>query len=149
MLGGMNAHEWIVSVCGNDSNREIARKAKLSDATLSRQISKDALTFDVVIAIARGYDTSVISALVANGYVTPAEASIDSLDSALQTATDEQLVEEVHRRIVRGSDAYNGPITSTRPRHLRAVENVDGSEDTRRVAKAKSPDRGTDEGGEA
>lgn len=146
----MNAHAWIVSVCGNDSNREIARKARLSDATLSRQISKDALTFDVVIAIARGYDTSVISALVANGYVTPEEASIDSIESALQTATDAQLVEEVQRRIIRGSDAYNGPITGSRPRHLRAVENVDGQEETaRRVAKKKSRDRGEDDGGGA
>lgn len=119
----MNALQWIKTVAGNDTLREIARRSKLSDATLSRQLSKDALTFDVVISIARGYDTSVIAGLVATGFITEAEASIDSTGAALQAATDDQLVDEVYRRILRGSDAYDGAITRPR-RHLSAVTDV-------------------------
>lgn len=129
MLAIVNAHEWIQTVAGNDTNREIARRSQLSDATLSRQISKNALTFDVVIAVARGYETSVVAALVATGFITAAEAAIDSTESALQVARDEQLVDEVYRRIQRGSSTYDAPVSLPKKRHLAAVSNVGAEHD--------------------
>ena len=125
----MNAHEWIKTVAGNDTNREIARRSQLSDATLSRQISRNALTFDIVLAVARGYGVSVISALVATGFITDEEASITSTAAALQAADDEQLIEEVYRRIQRGSTAYEEPVSAPRKRHLSAVPGVGGADE--------------------
>lgn len=125
----MNAYQWIKNVAGNDTNREIARRSQLSDATLSRQISKNALTFDVVLAIARGYRVSVIAALVATGFISDAEASITSTETALQAAADEQLIEEVYRRIQRGSTAYDEGVSTPPKRHLNAVPSVGTSVD--------------------
>ena len=56
-----NAHDWLRATCGDDSFREIARRANLSDSIISRQLAGGSFTFDVTTSIAREYVTSVIA----------------------------------------------------------------------------------------
>lgn len=94
-----NTYEWFKTTTRGDSIRGAAEVARVSNATLTRQLNNQQLSFDMAIAVARAYDSSVLAALVANGHITSSEAGVDAADTALQAASDEQLVAEVERRI--------------------------------------------------
>ena len=124
-----NAYTWLKATCGDDSFREIARRAGLSDSIVSRQLSSGAFSYDVAIAIAREYRTSPVAALVSNGHLTEQEAGIESVTSALQAATDEQLVVEIGRRldVAPSSLLWDAPVSEA----VEHAENVTRMEDHR------------------
>lgn len=94
----MTPHEWLKSIGATDSLRDIATRAGLSHATLSRQIGDGRFLMDTTLRLARAFGVSPVAALVSNGHLTPEEATFDSATS-LQTATDAELVMEVARRL--------------------------------------------------
>jgi len=136
-------HTWLKATCGDDSYREIARRAGLSDSIISRQIRDlGALTFEVAAGIARAYDSPVLGALLANGLINLAEAGADTIEASLNSASDEQLVLEIARRldIATGSTIFDRPIGEATERahnvtHLHERRNVPGSDqDSQEVA---------------
>lgn len=91
--------QWIDEVRGNDSLRGAARKAGITSAKLIRQVNDDLLTFETVRDIARAYGRSVVSDLIRLGHLTPEDAGAEGLERVLRTASDEELVIEIARRL--------------------------------------------------
>lgn len=105
----MDAHtRWFNRVTGGASGRSAGAAADVSSATLNRQLARGALTPDMVIAIARGYGRSPVTALVETGYLTFDEAHhLDVVDSA-RLLSDQQLVRELARRVDDNEAAWQG-----------------------------------------
>lgn len=96
----MNASmQWIDEVRGPDSIREVARRVGMNQGTLNRQINLDQLTFETVRDVCRAYERPLIPALIATGHITHEDAGIDRAEAALQSASEQQLVDEVGRRL--------------------------------------------------
>ncbi len=144
--------KWLDAVRGDDSVRELARRIGSTHATLYRQASGGQLTFEVVRAISREYGRSTIGDLVATGLLSASEAGADDLEIALQTATDEQLVIEIARRleVTDLGSLFDKPVSEAVAEakvHQFPIRNVPAPvEDERAVAKKKSRDPGGDEG---
>lgn len=105
--------KWVDEVRGTDSLREVARRARVHQATLNRQINLDQLTFEMVRDIARAYDRPVLADLIATGHLAAADAGVGDIDTALRAASDEQVVVEVGRRlgVVELSPLFDAPIS--------------------------------------
>lgn len=99
----MTITEWIASIVGTDSDREISRKTGIPQPTLSRQ-RKSGFAPATVVAIARGYGESPIRGLIAVGLLREDDVPAAEMARALRLASDEDLVAEVLERIKRGSD---------------------------------------------
>jgi transcriptional regulator with XRE-family HTH domain len=105
----MSASKWVERVSGGDSGRQVAARAGIVQATLSRQLLNDNLTPENVVAIARAYKVPVLEGLVAIGLIRESDIASMSAREALRGATDEDLTAEVLRRIREGSAA--APLT--------------------------------------
>ncbi len=103
--------KWIDEVRGTDSIREVARKARMNQGTLNRQINLDQIAFETVRAVARAYDLPVVPALIATGHLSREDVGYS--DSVLTAASDDELVEEVAKRLRRNSVSsdYDLPIS--------------------------------------
>lgn len=143
---------WIDEVRGNDSLRGAARKAGITSAKLIRQVNDDLLTFETVRDIARAYGRSVVADLITTGHLTRADAGAEGVELVLQTASDEDLVLEVARRmdVTSIGTIYDKPISeavSEAKVHQFPQRNVPApGEDDLKVAMKKSRDPGGDEG---
>lgn len=100
MLRSMKNHiEWLDKVTRGDSNREIARQSGVSDATLSRQRRAGELSSDLIIKIAEAYEESPVIALVDLGFMSAKWITEPGVVTALSRATDEELTDELLRRL--------------------------------------------------
>jgi hypothetical protein len=140
-------HVWLKATCGDDSYREIARRAGLSDSIISRQIREQGhLGYEVAAGIARAYDAPVLGALIANTLLSPEEAGSDTVEAVLSTATDEQLVLEVARRLdVPDANAiFDAPVSTAvkdaNVTHLDTRRNVRAFDDDEAVARPRDPE---------
>ena len=106
-----NPYEWLRMIGANESLREIAAKTGVSHATLSRQINDGGFLMDTTIRLARAYGVSPVAALVANGHLTDIEAGLNAVDSALELATDAQLVAAVAARLGVDLSIFDKPMT--------------------------------------
>jgi hypothetical protein len=104
---------WIDEVRGNDSLRGAARKAGITSAKLIRQVNDDLLTFETVRDISRAYGRSVVADLISTGHLSRADAGAEGVERVLRTASDEDLVLEVARRMEVTSigTIYDKPIS--------------------------------------
>lgn len=105
--------KWIDEVRGNDSLREVARRAGLHQATFNRQVNLGALTFEVARDISRAYGRPVLADLIALGHLSASDAGADDIERILHAASDEQLVLEVARRLDATSigTIYDKPVS--------------------------------------
>lgn len=95
-----NHIEWLDKVTRGDSNREIARRAEgVSDATLSRQRRAGELSADLIIKIAEAYNESPVVALIDLGFMSAKWITESGVVTALSRATDEELTDELLRRL--------------------------------------------------
>lgn len=95
-----NHIEWLNQVTRGDSNREIARRAPgVSDATLSRQRRAEKLSADVIIRIAEAYNESPVVALVDLGFMSAKWITESGVITDLGRASDEELTDELLRRL--------------------------------------------------
>ena len=144
-------HEWLKSIGATESLREIAARAGVSHATLSRQLTNGRFLIDTSIDLARAYGASPVAALVANGHLTDAEANLPELEVALGAATDEQLVVEIGRRLgVSGSALFDSPLSAAVATANNVVhgrfpgETAESEDDLEAVARKRDEDRGED-----
>lgn len=107
-------HEWLKVIGANESLRDIAARSGVSHATLSRQITAGRFLIETSLELARAYDVSPVAALVSNGYLTAEEAGYSGIEVALQSASDEQLIVEVGRRLglSAASTLFDAPIST-------------------------------------
>ncbi|AGF73057.1 hypothetical protein [Corynebacterium halotolerans] len=95
----MNAQGWLNRVTDGDAVNAVAVNADISPATLFRQVKKDGISAENVIAICRAYGHPPVSGLVETGYLTATETGDPALGGTLQNATDKQLLEEIAGRL--------------------------------------------------
>lgn len=89
---------WLTRIT-RDSQAKIADKTKLSQSSLSRQLSDDTpLAADTVITIARAYSKDPIRALREAGKLTTDEVAAVTIEAPLEKFTDRQLLNELMRR---------------------------------------------------
>lgn len=91
--------EWFEKLTQNASGRAAADLADISPATMNRQLARNALSAETVIALARAYGRSPVRALLETGYLLPEETGMPSPEELLQSLTDQQVIADVARRI--------------------------------------------------
>lgn len=107
-----DAEKWLTKIADQQSIRQIAKELDVSNETLSRQLRNRSLSFEMVLTAARHYGVNPVAALVTAGFLTAEEASLPTLESALELASDAQLVLAVAKRIgVAPSMLYDAAIS--------------------------------------
>ena len=91
--------DWFANLTQNASGRAAAELADIAPATMNRQLARNTLSAETVIALARAYGRSPVRALLETGYLLPEETGIPSPDELLQTLSDQQVIADVARRI--------------------------------------------------
>mgnify|MGYP006935556325 FL=1 len=91
--------DWYKRVTRGDSNRHVSSRANISDATLGRQLKVNELSADLIIKIAQAYDESPVVALVDLGFISARWMQEVGTTTALTRATDEELTDELLRRL--------------------------------------------------
>lgn len=108
----MEHTEWLRQIT-EDSVRATAKKIDIAPRTLATQIEKGRISPENVIAIAVAYDHHPVGALVETGYLDAKWAEqVDPL-RALRTVSEQQLADEVLRRMELGVErggALDTPI---------------------------------------
>ncbi|MGV3071520.1 hypothetical protein ACEE90_03625 [Corynebacterium phoceense] len=90
---------WFTRVTRGDSNRHVSDLAGISAATLGRQLRDNTLSADLIIKIATAYDESPVIALVDLGFISARWLHDVGTTTALSKATDEELTDELLRRL--------------------------------------------------
>nr|DAT11452.1 MAG TPA: repressor protein [Caudoviricetes sp.] len=94
----MNHKEWLEKTTV-DSVNAIAKKINVKQRTLAAQLDRDRLTPENVIKIAEHYGNHPVGALVETGYLSEKWASGIDPFLAVRKLTDEQILEEILRRL--------------------------------------------------
>ena len=122
---------WFKRVSRNDSNRRVAERANISDATLGRQLKAGELSADIIIKIAQAYDESPVVALVDLGFISAKWIQEVGTTTALSRATDEELTDELLRRLQLISDEPVDELARRRSSqaevHVRSDDYDDGT----------------------
>lgn len=100
----MEHADWFKHITRNDSHREVARRADLNNRTLANQVNAGDLKPEVVIKIAQAYDESPIVALIDLGYISAKWMTQLGTRTSLSRASDEELTDELLRRLQLLSD---------------------------------------------
>lgn len=105
----MNINEirmkWARETIGDDSINLAAEKTGIAHTSLSRYLSNGRLASDTVIAIARAYGLNAITALVDTKYLTEEDTRVYQVQINLDLAEDEELVDQILKRIKAGKAA--------------------------------------------
>lgn len=91
--------EWFEKLTQNASGRAAADLADIAPATMNRQLARNALSAETVIALARAYGRSPVRALLETGYLLPEETGMPSPEELLRSLSDQQVIADVARRI--------------------------------------------------
>lgn len=83
----------------SDSGRVMAKKSGITERTLLNQISNQRMPLDNLIKVADTYGYSPIRALIDIGAIDEAWTHVPDIDAAIRLADDEQLTDELLRRI--------------------------------------------------
>ena len=94
----MNLDEVLAKIT-SDSGRTIARKAGINERTFLHQVSNGKMPLENLIKVASAYGASPIRALIDLGEIDEAWTRVPDIDAALRLADDEQLTDELLRRI--------------------------------------------------
>ncbi|HCD4228900.1 TPA: hypothetical protein NBQ01_002176 [Corynebacterium striatum] len=107
----MNNSEWLEKVTNNASVNAAANRAGIVQRTLSRQVERGEISAENVTAIAIAYGAHPVRALVDTGYLDEKYARTVDPMTALRTVTEDQLADEVLRRMKIGvkTDALTTP----------------------------------------
>ena len=111
MLIGMNLTQWIEQVTGGATPREIAKAAHLPVRTVQHQLSTGRMSLENRILIGVAYRHHPMRTLVEWEVVNPEWASVPDIEAALRLAGEEQLADEVLRRMLNGkTNAFDATV---------------------------------------
>ena len=108
----MELNEWLSRITSGDSTNEIAAKSGVPSRTLHHQISNSRMSLENKIAISVAYGHHPLRTLIEWDFVDAAWEQVPDIDAAIRIATEEQLADEVLRRMRIGidSDEFVTPI---------------------------------------
>ena len=108
----VNLHEWLTEITDGASAGEIADHAHLPRRTVQHQISTGRMSLENLVAIAVAYSHHPLRTLIEWDVVNPEWERIPDIEAALRLATEDQLADEVLRRMKLGveSDALTTPV---------------------------------------
>jgi hypothetical protein len=106
----MEIASWIASLT-DDSARDIANKAGLPARTVQHQITNGKMSVENLLAISIAYNRHPLRTLIDFGIIDIAWANVPDISAALKMATDDQLTEEILRRLKAGSKSFDEPIS--------------------------------------
>lgn len=98
----MDLNTWIAEITGGASSQEIARSAGLPVRTVQHQLSTGRMSLENRILIGVAYGHHPLRTLIEWEVVNPEWERIPNIDAALRLATEEQLADEVLRRMKLG-----------------------------------------------
>lgn len=104
----MESHTTWFNRTTNTSGRQAAIKAGLPIATVNRQLGRDELSAETVIAIARAYGQSPIGALISTGYLNEDETKGIGIEDALKFASDQALIHQLAMRVNDNESHWQG-----------------------------------------
>lgn len=107
----METSKWIAQIT-TDSVRDIAKRTGISERTLHHQVSNNRISLENIVKVAVAYSRHPMSALIEWGYVSEDWSSVPDIESALRLASEDQLADEVLRRMKLAGDheAFNTPV---------------------------------------
>ena len=92
------------------SMRQIALGSGIQPSKLSRQLNgESALSMETLRDLARAHSLDMLEVFEVAGMITRHEAQALRSENSLQRATDEQVAEEVLRRMERGATRFQDP----------------------------------------
>lgn len=93
------AHVWVRRVTDGAPDAEVARRIAVNQTTYSKQRRSSKYTPDTIVRISRAYGANPLEGLVAHGLLTREDIRTvrDVID--VRTASDDELLAEVERRI--------------------------------------------------
>lgn len=107
----MNLTQWIEQVTGGATPQEIAKAANLPVRTVQHQLSTGRMSLENKILIGVAYRHHPMRTLVEWEVVNPEWASVPDIEAALRLAGEEQLADEVLRRMLNGkTDAFDATV---------------------------------------
>lgn len=126
----MDSRHWLGTIT-SDAQNEIARRAGIPQRTLYHQLDKG-LSVDNIIRIAVAYGRHPLRALIDTGHIDPAWSMAPDVESALRLASDDQLTDEILRRLNEShgkNSIFDVPIGDLEDRHLASVADSSPDED--------------------
>lgn len=106
----MELNEWIAGIT-DDTAQDIAAKAGLPKRTVQHQMNTGRMSIENIIKIAAAYSHHPLRTLIEWEIIDPAWASVPDIEAALRLATEDQLADEVLRRMKLAPDATLGDKT--------------------------------------
>ena len=109
---GMELSQWLATITGSATAQEIAAAADLPKRTVQHQISTGRMSLENKVLIGVAYGHHPLRTLIEWDIINPEWERIPDIDAALRLATEDQLADEVLRRMKIGvsSDAFTTPV---------------------------------------
>ena len=105
----MDARTWLETITA-DQPGTVAKKAGIPRRTIYHQLERGTFPIDSIIKITDAYGTNPIDALMEIGIIDRAWANVPDVVAALRLATDDQLTDEILRRLKLGSRSFDTPV---------------------------------------
>ena len=114
----MDIKEWYEATTNGDSYNAVGNKSGIQPSTVWRQ-QPNKFSPENLVKIARAYDRPAFEPLLISGLLSDEDVAMLRSDDALKDATDDQLLQELARRIAVQHDvivdddasAWNMPIS--------------------------------------
>lgn len=108
----MKHTEWLRVIAGGSAVNSIATRSGIVPRTFARQVEKDSISAENVIAIAVSHDAHPVRALVDTGYLDERYAAEVDPATALKEVSEQELANEVLKRMLKGlkTEALTEPI---------------------------------------
>ena len=128
----MKHNDWFTQTTKSDTVNAVANKAGIVQRTLARQIERGHIDAENAIKIAIAYNVHPVRALVDTGYLEEKYAQEVDITTAIQTADEMVIVDEVLRRMRKGeaSENFTKPADQVgKERKLKALSDADDMND--------------------
>lgn len=100
----MELNQWIAELT-DDTAQDIAKKAGLPKRTVQHQLNTGRMSLENIVKIAVAYSRHPLRTLIEWEIIDPAWASVPDIEAALKLASEDQLGDEVIRRMKLNPDS--------------------------------------------
>lgn len=120
----MELSQWLATITGSATAQEIAAAGNLPKRTVQHQISTGRMSLENKVLIGVAYGHHPLRTLIEWDIINPEWERIPDIDAALRLATEDQLADEVLRRMKIGvdSDALTTPVDDLAQRRRSNVD---------------------------
>lgn len=90
---------YLQSLMHGETQQDAANRIGISKSNITRWKAGARADPDFVVKVARAYEVNVLEALVEAEFITEEEASLHRVDRSQNSLTNEELIDEVARRL--------------------------------------------------